>query len=878
MIRIALTGLRGQRTRLALSALAVVLGVAFLSGVQLLGNTLTDTAKGLISSTLEGTDAVVRSTSVQTSAFAEVRQTVPAGLVDAVGDVDGVAGASGVVQGFARIIGATGEPVDSGLIPTLVTNWVTDPALTQGAIIEGRAPESRQEVVLDPRTATDESIALGDTTALQGAVGLRSYTVVGIGGLGSTGEDNIGVRVVFLTSEEAMELTGAEGQFAFLTLRAEPDIDQQVLTDRVNATLPIGFEAVTGERYVADTQDQAGGALGLLTQLMAVFGYVGLLVGGIIIANTFSILITQRTRELALMRACGASRAQVLGGIMIEASAVGTLGSLLGLGVGFLAVVSLLALLGNVITLPDVIPTLTPLLVLGSVTVGVVTTVIASLVPGWRATRISPVAAMGEVAEDRGRGSLPRRMIGAGLAVGGIGAGLIALAVIDASARLTLIGGDPVSGTAATSVSLRTVVFSVSAAITLVSFLIVGPLVIGPVGRVVGAPLRLRGGPVGQMAAENARRNPSRTTATAAALAIGVAIATALAVFVASLVGSVKGGFEDQLRGQIVVSSGLSGTTAGGLPGDVLGDVEATEGIDTLARVRFIPATVTGADGNPTGGSSVSGIDPGPFFSLVDVPLIGGDPSSLVPGSVAVDADTARANGWTVGDSITVFYPQLGSVGYPISLLFEGPIGTASFLMPMSNLDDVTAVAFRQDALYYISVTPGVEPSVVVDRIDDVLKQVAPAAKAQEVPDWLDDTVATFALALNLVYVMLGFTILLSLFGIVNTLYLSIHERTRELGLLRSVGATRTQVHRLVLAESVIMAGIGTLVGGALGVWFGAGLFTVLSGNIAAATIHLPWLQLIVLAAGGALAGVAAGWWPARRAARQPILDAVGYE
>ena len=157
-------------------------------------------------------------------------------------------------------------------------------------------------------------------------------------------------------------------------------------------------------------------------------------------------------------------------------------------------------------------------------------------------------------------------------------------------------------------------------------------------------------------------------------------------------------------------------------------------------------------------------------------------------------------------------------------------------------------------------------------------KQVAPAAKAQEVPDWLDDTVATFALALNLVYVMLGFTILLSLFGIVNTLYLSIHERTRELGLLRSVGATRTQVHRLVLAESVIMAGIGTLVGGALGVWFGAGLFTVLSGNIAAATIHLPWLQLIVLAAGGALAGVAAGWWPARRAARQPILDAVGYE
>ena len=225
-----------------------------------------------------------------------------------------------------------------------------------------------------------------------------------------------------------------------------------------------------------------------------------------------------------------------------------------------------------------------------------------------------------------------------------------------------------------------------------------------------------------------------------------------------------------------------------------------------------------------------------------------------------------------------MFYPQLGSVDYPISLLFEGPIGTASYLMPMSNLDEVTAVAFRQDALYYISVTPGVDPAVVVDRIDAVLRRVAPAAAAQEVPDWLDDTVATFALALNLVYVMLGFTVLLSLFGIVNTLYLSIYERTREIGLLRSVGATRTQIHRLVLAESVIMAGIGTLVGIGLGVWFGAGLFTVLSGNIAAAAIHVPWLQLFVLGAGGALAGVGAGWWPARRAARRPILEAVGYE
>ena len=878
MIRVALTGLRGHPTRLALSALAVVLGVAFLSGIQLLGDTLTDTAKGLISSTLEGTDAVVRSTSVQTSAFAEVRQTVPAGLVGAVEDIDGVAGASGVVQGFARIIDSDGEPVDSGLIPTLVTNWIPDPALAQGAIVEGRAPESRREVVVDPRTASDESIALGDSMALQGAVGLRSYEVVGIGGLGPTGEDNIGVRVVMLTSEEAMNLTGAEGQFAFLTVRADAGVDQGVLTERVNSALPFGFEAVTGQRYIADTQDQAGGALSLLTQLVAVFGYVGLFVGGIIIANTFSILITQRTRELALMRACGASRSQILGAIMIEATTVGALGSFVGLGFGFLGVIAMLTLIGNVITLPDAIPTLTPLLVLGSLAVGTLTTVLASLVPGWRATRISPVAAMGEVAEDRGRGSAARRLIGSALAVGGIGAGVVALALIEPNARLTLIAADPALGTANTSVSLRTVVFSVSAAVTLVSFLVVGPLVVGPIGRFLGAPLRLLGGPVGRIAGENARRNPSRTTATAAALTVGVAIAAALAVFVASLVGSVKGGFENQLKGQIVVSSGLSGTASGGLPSDILADVKATEGIDTLARVRNIPATITGADGDPTGGSSVSGIDPAPFFSLVDVPLIGGDPSSLVPGTVAVDADTARANDWKVGDSITVFYPQLGSVDYPISLLFEGPIGTASYLMPMSNLDEVTAVAFRQDALYYISVTPGVDPAVVVDRIDAVLRRVAPAAAAQEVPDWLDDTVATFALALNLVYVMLGFTVLLSLFGIVNTLYLSIYERTREIGLLRSVGATRTQIHRLVLAESVIMAGIGTLVGIGLGVWFGAGLFTVLSGNIAAAAIHVPWLQLFVLGAGGALAGVGAGWWPARRAARRPILEAVGYE
>lgn len=878
MIRIARTGLRGHRTRLALSALAVVLGVAFLAGIQLLGNTLTDTAKGLISSTLEGTDAVVRSTSVQTSAFAEVRQTVPAGLVDAMVDVDGVAGSAGVVQGFARIIGPTGEPIDSGLIPTLVTNWIDDPQLAQGALVEGRPPEKPTEIVLDPRTSIEQRIRVGDTMSLQGAVGLRSYLVVGIGGLGPTGEDNIGARVVFLSSEQAMEFTGADGQFAFTTLRADDGLSQQELTDRANASLPFGFEAVTGEQYVADTQDQAGGALGLLTQLVAIFGYVGLFVGGIIIANTFSILITQRTRELALMRACGASRRQVLGSIMIEATLVGALGSIVGLGLGLLGVIGLLQLVANLITLPDTVPTLTPLVVLGSLVVGMATTVVASMVPGWRATRIPPVAALGEVAADRGRGSTTRRVLGAVMAVGSVAAGLVALFVIDANAKLTLVAADPSTGAAGASINLRSVVFSVSAAVTLLSFLVVGPLVIGPVGRLVGWPLRLLGGPVGRISSENARRNPSRTTATAAALTIGVAIATALAVFVASLVGSVKGGFEDQLRGQIVVSSGLGGPSSGGLPEEVRNDVAATDGVETLARVRFIPATVTGIDGNPTGGSLVSGIDPKPFFSLVNVPLIGGDAATLEPGTVAVDADTAQANDWAVGDFISVFYPQVGSVDYPISLLFEGPIGTASYLMPMENLDEVTAVAFRQDTLYYVSVEPGVDPAVVADRIDGVLRQVAPAAQAQLVPQWLDDTVATFTLALNLVYVMLGFTVLLSLFGIVNTLYLSIHERTRELGLLRSVGATRQQIRRLVLAESVIMAAIGTLVGIALGVWFGAGLFTVLSGNIAAAAIHLPWLQLIVLGVGGAIAGMAAGWWPAGRAARQPILSAVGYE
>jgi putative ABC transport system permease protein len=231
-----------------------------------------------------------------------------------------------------------------------------------------------------------------------------------------------------------------------------------------------------------------------------------------------------------------------------------------------------------------------------------------------------------------------------------------------------------------------------------------------------------------------------------------------------------------------------------------------------------------------------------------------------------------------VGDVISVFYPQVGAVEYPISLLFEGPIGTASYLMPMENLNAVTAVAFRQDALYYIKVSEGADPEEVARRLDTVLRRVAPAADAQSVPRWLDDTVSTFTLALNLVYVMLGFTVLLSLFGIVNTLYLSIHERTRELGLLRSVGATRRQIRKLVVGESVIIATIGTLVGIALGVWFGAGLFVLLSGNYAVATVHLPWVQVTVLAVGGALAGVAAGWWPAGRAGRIDVLEAVGYE
>ena len=311
MLKIALRGLKGRLGRIALSAGAVVLGVAFISGVEMLSDTIQRSADELIDSSLSTNGSVVRSTSTQQSAGAIVRQTVPNELLDQVRSIPGVRTAEGAVQGFGRLIGDDNEPVDPGPVPTFIFNWVDDPALATGRLKDGRPPEADDEIVIDARTAADENWALGDEVRMQSSAGVRSFTVTGIGSLGG-GDTSTGVRLVMLDTETAQVFTGSDGQYSYILVAPTDGVSPDSLTDALTAGLPPGVEAITGAAFVEETSNQASQSLVLITRFCQAFGVIGLIVAGLTIANTFSILVAQRTRELALLRVAGASSRQIV--------------------------------------------------------------------------------------------------------------------------------------------------------------------------------------------------------------------------------------------------------------------------------------------------------------------------------------------------------------------------------------------------------------------------------------------------------------------------------------------------------------------------------------------------------------------------------------
>ena len=847
MLRVTVKGLLAHKFRLAATALAVMLGVALMAGTLVLTDTIGKTFDDLFADVFEDTDAVVR----QEAAFGnpegagDVRGRVDASLLDDVAAVEGVAIAEGTVQGYARLVDKDGEAVGDPQMgaPTFGGNWTDTAELNPFELFEGRAPANDDEVVLDKKSADDAGYAVGDTATVlvQGPpVQVRVSGIAKFGDADSPG----GASFVLFTTAAAQRLVAEPGKFDAISVVAADGVSQREVADRIAAALPDGVEAVTGAEVTEESQDEIQEGLAFFNIFMMVFAVVALLVGSFMIFNTFSITVAQRARENALLRAIGASRRQVLGSVLIEAVVVGLIASAAGLVLGVAVAAGLKALLaGFGIDIPAGGIVFKPRTVMVALVVGLVVTVVAALSPARKAAKVPPVAAMRDFAPGSGGyGSRLRMVVGGSL----LGLGVLSLfgGLFGASSgALPLIG-----------LGVLLVFFGVS---------VLGRTIALPLSRAIGALLPRLRGITGSLARENAMRNPKRTAATASALMIGVGLVAFITILAASTKTSVNATIDKAFTGDFTIDGGTSGV--GGIDPGLAARVNELPEVEVASGTRLGFAEV---DGSAT---TVYGVDPATGFDIVDVEPLQGDPGDLDETSIAIFEDVADDKGLTVGSRVPVVFKDTGPQELTVAMIYGENQPVGDYLLGLAAYEANFADQF--DTFVFIDKVDSVSAAAALAAIERVTAEF-PGADVKDRAGFKEDQTAEVDLLLGLVYALLALAIVIALLGISNTLALSILERTRELGLLRSIGMTRTQLRSTVRWESVIIALQGTVLGLVIGIFFGWALVEALADEgINRLDIPVANLAVIVVLAG--VAGVLAAIVPARRAARLDILRAI---
>jgi putative ABC transport system permease protein len=848
VLKVALRGLLAHKARLVTTFAAVALGVAFMGGVLVLTDTMNRSFDDLFADVYRETDAVVRSDETFESDFGEVRGMIDASLVPQVESSEGVAAAAGGVDGYAQIVDEQGDVVgDPGRgAPTFGANWVEVDELNPFDIDEGRAPETDGEIVIDRGSAKDTDYEVGDTVPVQTREGIDEFELVGITRFG-TADNPGGASYVMWTDDEAQHLVGEAGRFSTIAVAAEDGVSQRQVADEIGRALDddgvTGVEVVTGEEITEETQSNIKEALSFLTIFFLVFAIIALFVGTFVIYNSFSIIVAQRTREMALLRAIGARRRQIRRSVIIEALVVGLTGSLLG----FLIGLGLATLLGSFLQLPSGGLAILPMSVAVAIVTGVVVTVVSAVLPAWRASRVAPLAAMREVAVDRTGRSLARFAIG-----------LVVLAVGVAVVISGALGTEPAT-------------VGVGAALVFVSLVVISPGLARPVSRVLGAPLARLRGVAGRLAKENAGRNPKRTSATAQALMIGVGLVAFIFVINASIRASIDRTLDESFAGDFVVDTGTFGLI--GLPTSVAAEIEQLPDVALVSPLRFSPAKVAGAD------TSVVGTNAG-AFELLDLGMVDGT-DELDPGQLVISQSKADSEDLAVGDELGVSFlddrrPDDGRT-VTVAGIYDDTTaagGIGPWVVGLDDYDD--AVANATDAQVFVQLRDGVSVAEAEPEIEQVVEPYA-TAEVQSVDEFKDALGSQLDFFLNLIVVLLALSVFIAVLGIGNTIALSVFERTRELGLLRAVGMRRRQVRSTVRWEAMIISLFGTTLGLAFGLVGGWGIVRSLRDE-GFGVFEVPVGPFVGLAIVGALVGAAASVWPAWRASRLNVLDAIASE
>ncbi|MGH3198947.1 MAG: ABC transporter permease [Streptosporangiaceae bacterium] len=834
MRQVTLRGLLAHKLRLALTALAIVLGVTFISGTFVLTDTLNNTFSTLFTSVYSKIDFQVRGVAQFGSGSGATRNPLPESLLARVQSVPGVAAADGNVQGYAQFIAHDGKPISS-TVGTLGIGWDPNQQLSSLHLSAGNPPTTSDDVVIDAATAQSNDFSVGQQVPIL-AAGLKSpqtFTITGIAQFGNA--DNLaGQTLAAFTLPTAQRVVGDTGLFNFIDVIAKPGADKAAVQRSIVRVLPSDAEVVTGQTIINEDQNAVTQALSSLNTALLVFALISLFVGAFTIYNTFSIIVGQRTRELALLRVVGASRQQVFRSVLAESAIIGFVSSAVGVGLGVAAAIGLEALLsGFGSSLPAGPLTFEPRTAIVGLAVGTLVTVVSAIGPARNAIRIPPVAALTDRPADDAASPARRRVI-SGTALTIFGALLLAIGLSKPVAALVGVG----------------------AVCIFIGVAMLAPSIVRPLAGALGRPLANWLGTPGTLGRQNSMRSPRRTAQTAAALMVGLALVSAMAVFGASFSESATSSVDHAISADLLVSVNGSGQLSDSVPAAAAA-VPGVTATNTVYRNQFKSALEV-----------LTGVTTQDLADTVTLRMTAGSAAALARGELLIDSTTATTDHLSVGETVPIRFAYAGpttiKIGgiYRSNALIQSYLVSSTYFLAHFRAPQPGAVLLRTNG------SPGVETAVSNALAPYTNVQVQTRAQFEQAQ------ASAVNRLLGLVYALLALAVLIALIGIVNTLMLSVLERTREIGLLRAVGMRRPQVRAMIRSESVILAAFGAVIGIVVGTLMGLALVSSLRQQGFTETT-VPWVRLVEFLILAAVLGLVAASWPARRAARLDVLAAI---
>ena len=850
MIKVALKGLAGRKIRALLTAFAVIIGVSMVSGTFVLTDTMQKSFDGIFETSYENTDVIVSGHQVVESETADV-PTIPSSMLRDVRTLPEVDAAAGSIQDdtTAKLIGRDGEAL-GGQNPTIVSAFdYTQPELSPYKLETGEWAKGAGQLTIDAGTASKHDYAVGDKIGVSANGPLERYTITGVAKFGEV--DSLGGAVMAIVDlPTAQALLHQEGQYDSISITAENGTSPDQLQGAVKKLAPANADVELAADEAADAAKETNESLSFVRIFLLGFGGIALFVGAFVIFNTLSITVAQRTREFATLRTLGASRKQVLRSVQVEGLMIGLLASVVGLVLGIGIAKGMNALfVAFGIDLPNAGTVVEPRTIIVSLLLGTIITLLSSVLPARRATRVPPIAAVREGSE------LPQTRAqkhSTKVALGVIGASVAAMSL-----------GVFASGLSGGAVAL---LLGLGVLSLFVGVALIAPRLVKPLASLVGWPARRTGGSAGRLASSNSVRNPSRTAATAAALMVGLTLVTAVAVLGSGLRASVHDAAAKQLQSADYVLAGQDGATFAAKADESLSE---TAGVELASGVRSGEALIGGDEG------IIAGVDPATIGHFYNFEWTDGSRDTLTQldgeGTI-ISEPYADKEKLKVGSRLDITTPS----GDERTLVVRGihdPPQIDSLLGDVVIGHQAFDAAYEapKNSMTFVDAEAGADQATI-----EKAAAGFPGADLSTEAKFGKDRTKGFATFLSMIYVLLGFSVIVSLFGMVNTLVLSVFERTRELGMLRAIGMTRRQARRMIRQESVITALIGAALGLPLGVFLAALLTQALSDYGVVLSIPLGMLGAFTVVA--ILAGIGAAILPARRASRLNVLNALHYE